>query len=180
MNEMKMIRKEELREARREEKKELKKMRYEEREEEEALDVIVRKIRLEIKYLLSLQESKIKKIESQMRIYPAGNEALHELKAHREILAEEMNHLAHLFHISEKLEGELRSSHLLPVEVSDYFRRELNQARILLRQCRTDFSHFGGASGRIVYVYNTIPGAMRVERRMEKTKMHEIEHQARM
>ena len=180
MSELGRMKREKMMEARREEKKEIKEMRGEEKEEMENLDVILRKIKLELKYLLSNQESNVKRIESQMRIYPAGNAALHELEAKRQILLEETNHISHLFHISEKLEGELKSKHLLPVEASDLFKKELSHARILLRQCRGDFSHFGGASGRIVWVYNTIPGAIRIERKMENKKVQAIENQARM
>ena len=177
MNEM---RREQIREVRREKIKELNKMRGEEKEEKDNIEVIAAKIKIEIKNLIKLQDFNIGKIESQMRIYPKGNEALHELEARKQILEEEITKLKELFHISSKIEEELKSKHLLPVEVCEMFKTELENARRLLVQCRTDFSHFGGASSRIVWGHNTIPGAIRVERNLENKKVQNIEHQARM
>jgi len=134
MGEMGNLRREQIREARREEIKELNKMRREEKGEEDDIEVILVKIRIEIKNLIKLQEHNLGKVESQMRIYPKGNEALHELEARKQIIEEDINKLKDLFHISGKLGEELKSKHLLPVEVCEMFKKELENAIAIFKE----------------------------------------------
>lgn len=179
MNEIREMRRENLREAKKEEKEYVREVKKEESKGLNEVGEALEAIRSEAKSFIHLKFKNIEAWKKQIARYPVKNEMTHQLEAYIDLATHQIHQLEHLKSDLRSI-WELLKSGPLSAEVYDSYKKELGNALTLLKRSKADFKHFGEVYSRIAWVHNTIPGAILVEHNIEKKRMAQIESRAHM
>ncbi len=125
---------------------------------------IITDIENEIVRLIYLQKENIKKVEKQIKIYPAKNEAVHQMEAFKERAKESIAHLSHLLIEVGEIRKHFSEEHLLKT-LYNFYGSKMQDALKELKKCNYDFKfnkdfrNFVNAYELIQYVRNNLPKA---------------------
>lgn len=131
----------------------------------------------EIVRLIYLQKENIKRVGKQINLYPAKNEAVHQMEAFKERAKESIAHLSHLLTEVSEIRKHFSPQHLLK-NVYNFYGSKLEDALKELKKCNYDFKfnkdfrHFVNAYEIIQFVRNELPSAEKAAEKMALREHH--------